>query len=146
MIHEQGGRKDHTGPLLPDPRHLPRRNPYPTLTPMKHKIAPDGNYYAPWSGLYVTVRNGTMYWQNGDITPPINNPLLSPTIFALEDYSKWTDEQRALAKEKWENNRKEAQAEQARSIALARSAAAKLTDDEWNEIIDREFGPRTEYL
>ena len=106
---------------------------------------PNGGGWSPDGGSFW-VRDHKAYWATGEITD------LSQTGMAFrvgssgdskgEDYSKWTDEQRAKAEAN--TNREQAELRDTLRkmnvdrLALAKSARQKLTDAEWRAVVRRE--------
>lgn len=97
---------------------------------------PDGNYRFQ-SGVKCTVRNNVVYVQNGDIIDfnihPYAAAWLQPSMHG-EDYSAWTDDDRAAKRKEIADAEAAAKAAErekvARQTALADAALAKLTDEE----------------
>ncbi len=88
--------------------------------------SPDGGRFVIWRGKY--------YWHDGSITDegPLRMGLMNPAH--AEDYTAWSDEERAavVAKHKAERAARKAEndAYEARMRQLSEQAEAKLTEEE----------------
>jgi hypothetical protein len=105
-----------------------------------------GPGWSPDGGRFW-VRGTNIYWEDGsigDLTTGRGVPCRVGihNTFHNEDYSKWTDEQRAQVAARHEEARKKNKAEMdefwKENERLCKSARAKLTEEEWDAVISSE--------
>lgn len=103
----------------------------------------DGHYFSPDGGKFEKLAD-KLYWETGEITKLGDNPM-SCVIRCLpsetgERYSQWTDEYRVTVIEGWRAKREqwatERENQQREQDALLESAAAKLTEAEYQAVVN----------
>jgi len=99
----------------------------------------EGPGFSPDGGR-LFVREGVIYWANGDVTPA-EGPQIMIRYMPCddgEDYSLWTDDQRARRREEGTRQREDYQAQEeadrAAEEALVESARGKLTEEEFQAV------------
>jgi hypothetical protein len=108
----------------------------------------DGDYCSPDSGYFV-CRGGMIYWEDGEVWSVKKSReaifRYMPVTSAPEDYSKWTKEKRDEVVKHYRVLQAEEtlriQADNDDRQRLVNSARSKLTEDEFNAMLEegREY-------